>query len=50
MSADPFLLLLVLVGGLAFTLGGCIGSQITLSVFVSVRRRMRRERRVLNEV
>jgi hypothetical protein len=50
MDGDLFLLLLALVGGLAFGLGGCIGAEITLSVFREQDKQRALERRALNEI
>ncbi len=50
MSGDPFLLLLVLASGLAFTFGGCIGAQLTVSAYRERDEQHAQERRLLNEI
>lgn len=50
MNGDPFLLLLLLVGGLAFTFGGFIGAQLTISANHRQDRHRALERRALNEI
>jgi hypothetical protein len=50
LSGDLFLPLFLLVGGLGFAFGGCLGAQVTISAYREQDRQRARERRALNDI